>query len=142
MVVQIVNLVKMQKHIRTKNGQKAAYNLNSYKFFDAINWTNETRFYQMVNNNGFYNTITNEFYRIPHPLVNIPYPQDSWGNDSANEWFYPNDLFCAGQLHVRDGNVLFTGGTEWYGPEFTGPTTTYLFNWTYAELVEWNLFDY
>ncbi|CAF1248528.1 unnamed protein product [Adineta steineri] len=80
-------------------------------------------YYELVNNAAVYDTKANTFYRIPHPV-----PVDD--PDSFNEpRFAPNDLFCTGQQHLPDGNVLFVGGTQYSDPFDTGHRSTFIFNW-------------
>jgi hypothetical protein len=61
-------------------------------------------YYDMVNNAAIYDPLSNTFYRIPHPV-----PVDDPSNDTQ---FAPSDLFCTGHMHLPNGNVLFTGGTQ------------------------------
>ena len=63
-------------------------------------------------------------------------------NQKNNLTFIGNDLFCTGQLQLRDGNVFYNGGTEYYLPWFTGPKTMYIFNWTHELLQDWDSFDW
>lgn len=92
------------------------------------------RYYQLVNNVAIYDPARNTFFRIPHP-VPVPDP------DSAGQ-FAPSDLFCTGHLHLRDGNVLFTGGTQYYYPFRTGNRTTYIFDWRKELAIDWARFDW
>jgi hypothetical protein len=78
-------------------------------------------YYQLVNNAAIYDPENNTFYRIPHPV-----PVDDPDNPGH---FAPNDLFCTGQQHLPDGNVLVTGGTQYYYPFRTGNRSTYIFDW-------------
>lgn len=92
------------------------------------------RYYQLVNNVGVYDPDRNTFYRIPHP-VPVADP------DSAGQ-FAPSDLFCTGHLHLPDGNVLFTGGTQYYYPYRTGNRSTYIFDWKKEQGIDWQRFDW
>ncbi|PCK04143.1 MAG: hypothetical protein COA42_19510 [Alteromonadaceae bacterium] len=81
------------------------------------------RNYSVINNVGLFDPAlaseTNSgFTRIPAPLV----PQDPTQS---------NDLFCSGQLHLPDGNVLFAGGTQsYYGQEqFQGSPAMQVYDW-------------
>ena len=78
--------------------------------------------------------ITKLKYRIPHPTPEA-------NPDKPGE-FIGNDLFCVGHQHVRDGNVLLYGGTEYYKPWWTGALTTYLFNWTKELEIDWETVDW
>lgn len=92
------------------------------------------RYYQLVNNVAVYDPERNTFYRIPHP-VPVPDP------DSVGQ-FAPSDLFCTGHLHLPDGNVLFTGGTQYYYPYRTGNRSTYIFDWRKEANIDWQRFDW
>lgn len=92
------------------------------------------KYYQLVNNVAIYDPERNTFYRIPHP-VPVPDP------DSAGQ-FAPSDLFCTGHLHLPDGNVLFTGGTQYYYPYRTGNRSTYIFDWRKEAAIDWTSFDW
>ena len=114
---------------------------------ELLNIANKTRYYNSVNNNGIldidYNYTSKDrfnksyiykFNRIPHPLQR---------NDTNNiGYFLSNDLFCTGQNHLRDGNVFYSGGTEFYLRFFSGPKTMYIFNWTKEEITDWDTFDW
>lgn len=92
------------------------------------------KYYELVNNVAVYDPERNTFYRIPHP---VPV------RDPANPGqFAPNDLFCTGHLHLPDGNVLFTGGTQYYYPYRTGNRTTYIFNWKREADIDWRRVDW
>ena len=106
---------------------------NDTGLFDIGNISN---YYQTVNFNSIYDIESNKWNRIPHPIP----PVDRNNN---NETFIGNDLFCTGQLQLRDGNVFYDGGTEYYPePWFTGPKTMYIFNWTHELLQNWDTFDW
>lgn len=92
------------------------------------------KYYQLVNNVAVYDPDRNTFYRIPHP---IPVADP----DSAGQ-FAPSDLFCTGHLHLPDGNVLFTGGTQYYYPYRTGNRSTYIFDWKKELGIDWQRFDW
>jgi hypothetical protein len=92
------------------------------------------KYYQLVNNVAVYDPDRNTFYRIPHP-VPVADP------DSAGQ-FVPSDLFCTGHLHLPDGNVLFTGGTQYYYPYRTGNRATYIFDWRKELGIDWQRFDW
>ncbi|MGZ3387358.1 MAG: galactose oxidase early set domain-containing protein, partial [Isosphaeraceae bacterium] len=91
-------------------------------------------YYQLVNNAGIYDPEKNTFYRIPHPVPEMD--PDSPGH------FAPNDLFCTGQMHLPDGNVLFTGGTQYYSPYRTGNRSTWLFDWKKELTIDWRKVDW
>jgi len=82
-------------------------------------------YYELVNNAAIYDPVANTFYRIP-----VPVPEADPNNAGH---FTPNDFFCTGHQHLRDGNVFFTGGTQYYSPYRTGNNTSYTFDWR-AEL--------
>lgn len=92
------------------------------------------RYYELVNNVAVYDPERNTFYRIPHP-VPVADPH-SPGH------FAPSDLFCTGHLHLPDGNVLFTGGTQYYYPYRTGNRSTYIFDWKKELGINWQSFDW
>jgi hypothetical protein len=91
-------------------------------------------YYQLVNNVAVYDPDRNTFYRIPHP-VPVADP------DSVGQ-FAPSDLFCTGHLHLPDGNVLFTGGTQYYYPYRTGNRSTYIFDWRKELSIDWQSLDW
>jgi len=91
-------------------------------------------YYQIVNNVAIYDPENNTFYRIPHP-VPVPDP-------GRPDHFAPNDLFCTGHLHLRDGNVLFIGGTQYYSPFRTGNNSTYIFDWKKELSIPWTKHDW
>jgi hypothetical protein len=91
-------------------------------------------YYQLVNNAGIYDPATNTFYRIPHP-VPVPDPQ-------VPNHFAANDLFCTGQQHLPDGNVLFIGGTQYYFPYRTGNRSTWIFDWKKELTIQWPKVDW
>ena len=78
-------------------------------------------YYDLVNNAAVYDPVANTFYRIP-----VPVPE---ADPNLSDHFAPNDFFCTGHQHLRDGNVLFTGGTQYYHPYRTGNNTSYIFDW-------------
>jgi hypothetical protein len=91
-------------------------------------------YYDLVNNVGIYDPDRNDFYRIPHP-VPVPDP-------SSPRHFAPSDLFCTGHLHLPDGNILFTGGTQYYFPYRTGNNSTYIFDWKKEMRIAWANIDW
>lgn len=91
-------------------------------------------YYRLVNNVAIYDPGRNTFYRIPHP-VPVPDPK-------VPGHFAPSDLFCTGHLHLADGNVLFTGGTQYYSPFRTGNNSTYIFDWRKELTVDWAKIDW
>lgn len=92
------------------------------------------KYYQLVNNVGVYDPEQNTFYRIPHPVpVRDP---------NVEGQFVPSDLFCTGHQHLPDGNVLFTGGTQYYYPYRTGNRATYIFDWRKELAVDWRRVDW
>jgi hypothetical protein len=109
---------------------KGVFNRNGNPFaMDSLQ-----KYYQLVNNVAVYDPDRNTFYRVPHP-VPVPDP------DSAGQ-FAPSDLFCTGHLHLPDGNVLFTGGTQYYYPYRTGNRSTYIFDWRKELGIDWQRFDW
>jgi hypothetical protein len=91
-------------------------------------------YYELVNNAAIYDPADNSFYRIPHPVpVNDP--------DNKNH-FAPNDFFCIGQQHLPDGNVLFTGGTQFYYPYRGGNNSTWIFDWKKELTIDWRKVDW
>jgi len=91
-------------------------------------------YYELVNNAAIYDPVANTFYRIPHP---VPMPDP----DNKNH-FAPNDFFCIGQQHLRDGNVLFTGGTQYYYPYRGGNNSTWIFDWKKELTIDWRKVDW
>lgn len=91
-------------------------------------------YYQLVNNVAILDPEANTFYRIPHP-VPVPDP-------GIPGHFAPSDLFCTGHQHLRDGNVLFTGGTQYYYPYRTGNNSTYIFDWKKEMSIPWPQVDW
>ncbi|ETW93310.1 MAG: hypothetical protein ETSY1_39765, partial [Candidatus Entotheonella factor] len=89
-------------------------------------------YYKIINNVAIYDPAANTFFRIPHPTPVTDPERESH--------FAPNDLFCTGHLHLPDGNVLFTGGTEYYYPYRTGLKSTYIFDWKREMQVDWRQF--
>ncbi|PON15077.1 hypothetical protein C2W62_25705 [Candidatus Entotheonella serta] len=89
-------------------------------------------YYKIVNNVAIYDPVANTFFRIPHPTPVTDPERESH--------FAPNDLFCPGHLHLPDGNVLFTGGTQYYYPYRTGLKATYIFDWKQEMQVDWRQF--
>src|SRR6185369_13310681 len=91
-------------------------------------------YYEVVNNAAIYDPANNTFYRIPHPV-----PVD---DPAKKDHFAPNDLFCTGHQHLPDGNVLFTGGTQYYSPFRTGNNTSYIFDWRRELETSWAKVDW
>lgn len=91
-------------------------------------------YYQLVNNVGIYDPEENTFYRVPHPVP--------MKDPSKPGHFVANDLFCTGQQHLPDGNVLFTGGTQYYSPFRTGNKSTYIFDWRQELGIPWEKVDW
>jgi hypothetical protein len=91
-------------------------------------------YYELVNNAALYDPSNNTFYRIPHPV-----PVD---DPSEPGHFAPNDLFCTGHMHLPDGSVLFTGGTQYYYPYRTGNRSTYIFDWRKELNISWPNVDW
>jgi hypothetical protein len=91
-------------------------------------------YYEIVNNVAVYDPDANTFYRIPHPV-----PVDDPNNPGH---FAPDDLFCTGHLHLRDGNVLFVGGTQYYTPYRTGHNSTFIFDWKKELSIAWPSVDW
>ncbi|MBV8519519.1 MAG: DUF1929 domain-containing protein [Acidobacteria bacterium] len=91
-------------------------------------------YYKIVNNAAIYDPVDNTFYRIPHPVpVRDP---------NAAGHFAPDDLFCTGHQHLRDGNVLFAGGTQYYSPFRTGNNSTWIFDWKKELSIDWRRVDW
>ena len=91
-------------------------------------------YYELVNNAAIYDPVANTFYRIPVP---VPEP-----DPNAPNHFAPNDFFCTGHQHLPDGNVLFTGGTQYYSPYRTGHRTSYIFDWRRELEIDWVQVDW
>jgi len=91
-------------------------------------------YYQLVNNAAIYDPEKNTFYRIPHP---VPV-----ADPTRPGHFTPNDFFCTGQQHLPDGNVLFTGGTQYYSPYRTGNRSTWIFDWVKESNIDWRTVDW
>lgn len=91
-------------------------------------------YYELVNNAAIYDPVANTFYRVP-----VPVPEADPNNAGH---FTPNDFFCTGHQHLRDGNVLFTGGTQYYSPYRTGNNTSYIFDWREELETSWAEVDW
>jgi Domain of unknown function (DUF1929) len=91
-------------------------------------------YYQLVNNAAIYDPETNSFYRIPHP--------SPVADPTRPRHFAPNDLFCTGQQHLPNGDVLFTGGTQYYSPYRTGNNSTWIFDWRRETTIDWRRVDW
>ena len=91
-------------------------------------------YYAAVNNAAIYDPEANTFYRIPHP---VPVPDPNRPNH-----FAPDDLFCTGHMQLRDGNVLFVGGTQYYSPFRTGNNSTFIFDWKNELRIPWAKTDW
>jgi hypothetical protein len=91
-------------------------------------------YYDLVNNAAIYDPKANTFYRIPVP---VPEP-----DPNVPGHFAPNDFFCTGHQHLRDGNVLLTGGTQYYSPYRTGNNTSYIFDWRTELHTSWEKVDW
>jgi Domain of unknown function (DUF1929) len=92
------------------------------------------QYYRIVNNVAVYDPEANTFYRIPHPVpVRDPHVPGH---------FAPDDLFCTGHLHLRDGNVLFVGGTQYYAPFRTGNNSSFIFDWKKELRIPWARVDW
>ncbi len=91
-------------------------------------------YYQFVNNAAIYDPENNTFYRIPHPAP-VPDPK-------RPGHFAPNDLFCTGQQHLPNGDVLFVGGTQYYSPYRTGNNSTWIFDWKKETTIDWRTVDW
>ena len=92
-------------------------------------------YYDLVNNAAIYDPVENTFYRVP-----VPVPEPDPVRDETH--FSPNDFFCTGHQHLRDGNVLFSGGTQYYSPFRTGNNTSYIFDWRAELEVDWAKIDW
>ena len=91
-------------------------------------------YYELVNNAAVYDPVANTFYRIP-----VPVPE---ADPHSTEHFAPNDFFCTGHQHLRSGDVLFTGGTQYYSPFRTGNNTSYIFDWRAELEASWPKVDW
>lgn len=96
---------------------------------DNLDW-----YYGLVNNAAIYDPAANTFYRVPVP---VPEP-----DPHVPDHFAPNDLFCTGHQHLPDGNVLFTGGTQYYSPYRTGHDSSYIFDWRRELEFDWSEVDW
>ena len=105
------------------------------KSTNPFEWAKAASYYSLVNNVGIFDPAQNMFFRIPHPLPSQPDPDNS-------SWFLPTDLFCTSHMHLRDGKVLFFGGTQFYAPQRTGTRTTHIFDWTKELKTNWTTFDW
>ena len=78
----------------------------------------DVRNYEAINNMGIFDPQTGTLARIDVPLV----PAEAGAS---------NDLFCAGQLHLPNGDVLFVGGSQAYYPGelFEGTSAARVFHW-------------
>ncbi|HEY3768442.1 MAG TPA: galactose oxidase-like domain-containing protein [Candidatus Angelobacter sp.] len=126
------NLAPIQFYPKDPNPQpgKGVFNMYDDPFLNSKLNT----YYELVNNASVYDPAKNTFYRIPHP---VPV------NDPSNPGhFAPSDLFCTGHMHLPDGNVLFTGGTQYYYPYRTGNRSTYIFDWRKEENINWQTVDW
>jgi hypothetical protein len=101
---------------------------------DPFRKSNLASYYDLVNNVAIYDPEQNTFYRIPHP---VPVDDPQWSGH-----FAPSDLFCTGHIHLPDGNVLFTGGTQYYFPFRTGNRSTYIFDWKKEMDIPWRDVDW
>jgi len=79
----------------------------------------DTRNYSVINNVGIFDPTDNSFKRIDAPAIS---------DDPTKN----NDLFCSGQLHLPNGDILFAGGTQsYYGQEqFQGSKSMQVFHWS------------
>ncbi len=77
--------------------------------------------YDAINNTSLFDPETQKFQRIASP------PAIQYGES--------NDLFCAGHLHLANGNVLFISGTGRYYPggRFTGSKQVNIYDWQTGE---------
>ena len=91
-------------------------------------------YYELVNNAAIYDPVANTFYRIP-----VPVPES---DPNVPDHFAPNDFFCTGHQHLRDGSVLFVGGTQYYSPYRTGHDSTYIFDWRTELETDWAEVDW
>lgn len=91
-------------------------------------------YYQLVNNAAVYDPEKNTFFRIPSP---VPEPDPKEPNH-----FVPSDLFCTGEHHLPNGDVLFAGGTQYYYPFRTGQNSTYIFDWKKELGIRWENVDW
>lgn len=91
-------------------------------------------YYDLINNAAVYDPTENTFYRIP-----VPVPE---ADPDVPNHFAPNDFFCTGHQHLRDGNVLLTGGTQFYSPYRTGHNSSYIFDWRKELKIPWEKVDW
>ena len=91
-------------------------------------------YYGLVNNAALYDPDDNTFFRIP-----VPVPEPDRHSPGR---FAPNDFFCTGHQHLPDGNVLFSGGTQYYSPYRTGHNSSYIFDWRNELNFDWPKIDW
>lgn len=74
--------------------------------------------YDTIDNTVIFDPATNKYERIASP------PETQLGDS--------NDLFCGGQIQMKDGKILFISGTSRYypGENFEGSKQSNLFDWT------------
>ena len=101
---------------------------------DPFNDAKKDEYFQLVNNVSIYDPDDDTFFRIPHPVpVSDPHAKDH---------FAPNDLFCTGQHHLPNGDVMFAGGTGLYYPFRTGQSSTFIFDWKKELTFDWEKTDW
>lgn len=103
---------------------------------DPFHYDKLDEYYELVNNAAIYDPVGNTFYRVP-----VPVPEPDPDPDQPRH-FAPNDFFCAGHQHLPDGNLLFTGGTQYYSPFRTGNDATYVFDWRAELETSWHEIDW
>lgn len=101
---------------------------------DPFNNSKLEDYYKQVNNAAIYDPVSNEFFRVPHP-VPIQDPKNK-------DHFIPSDLFCGGQIQLPDGNALFMGGTQYYVPFFSGTNAAFVYNWIEDAQTNWTEKDW
>jgi len=101
---------------------------------DPFNNDKKEFYYSAVNNAAVYDTITNEFFRIPHP-VPVEDPNNA-------DHFVPSDLFCSGQIQLPNGNALWMGGTQYYYPYRTAHNSASIYDWIKDANTDWASYDW
>ena len=90
---------------------------NNATFVDGVNVADA----EVTDNTALFDPATGKFTLFPSP--------------PANQFDMSNDLFCAGHVHLPDGNVLFVGGSARYypGERFAGSRQTNIYHWQEEE---------
>jgi len=119
------DLMQSVHTILLPNGKVLSVNGSSFRNTLVKNEKGENTFiegvgigeYDAINNTSLFDPQTQKFQRIASP------PALQYGES--------NDLFCAGHLHLANGNVLFISGTGRYYPggRFTGSKQVNIYDW-------------